>query len=87
MWNKTCLHYHKSQWHAGYARRKINLECGRDICVVGETPSLIFGTITPSMPAKVAAIRSIRHFGLVFGKQLKRRAGDADKGSTWSETP
>ena len=22
MWNKACLHYHKSQWHAGYAGEK-----------------------------------------------------------------
>ena len=44
------------------------MECGRDICVVGETPSLILSTVAPSMPAKVGAIRSIRHFGLVFGK-------------------
>ena len=50
MWNKACLRYRKSQWHAGYAGEGSMWECGRGMPEYDRS-LLLFITMACSMPA------------------------------------
>ena len=71
MWNKACLRYRKSQWHAGYAGEGSMWECGRGMPEYDRS-LLLFITMACSMPAMQHAV-VYRPRGLIMNYLARNR--------------